>query len=252
MHVRYLAVLALVVGSAGRLAAQTPPAAPATPGVSTASLCGPGSVCAEYEASLAVFVGRVSLVSPHADDRTVGPMVAQAVTFEVIEDFKGSVGGGTSMTFDPAAPGARTFTLGENVLVYAKRSSDGTNWFAGCSRTRRVELTEPELITLRQLQRGTRGGSVEGWLQIPNNPRPPVLPQNTDLSRAQISLQPFDGAETIIVTTQPTGYFLFPWLRTGTYRLRLESPGLAPFIRDVIVGDTTRCQTVDIIPARPR
>jgi hypothetical protein len=203
--------------------------------------CGPGTVCADYTSANAVFFGRVAQVSPPAEDRTVGQLLLQTVTFDVIEDFKGTAGGGISMSFDPAAQDARLFAAGEVVLVYARRGE--RVWFAGCGRTRQVTPDEPELITLRQLQLGTRGGSLEGMLQPLEGARPPALPRNFDLGRARITVQSMDNPETFEIFTQPTGYFLVPWLKPGTYRIRLESPALAPVVRDVTIGDSSRCVT---------
>jgi hypothetical protein len=233
--------LVLAVLSAGHLKAQT----------QAQGSCGPGTICADYDAADYVFVARVAQVTPSPDDRTVGPLLNQTVTFEVIEDFKATAGSGATLVVNPSTPDARLFTPGETVLVYAKRI-DRTLVFAGCSRTRRVRLDEPEFIALRQLQLDTRGSSLEGALQISANARPPALARGADLGNVQISLQAMDGSDTIVVRTEPSGYFLFPWLRPGTYRLRVDSSALAPAVRDVVIGDKTRCQTVDGLFARPR
>lgn len=213
---------------------------------------GPGTTCAEYAASPLVFLGRVTQVSPDADDRALGPLLPQTVTFDVLEDFKGTAGGGASLTFDPAAPDARVFSTGETVLVYARGTPNQTIWFAGCSRTRRVAPDDPEITTLRQLRSGVRGASVEGTLQIPAMRRPPAAPLNADLGNLPLSLQALDGSETVVAASQSSGYFLFPWVRPGTYRLRFESAAFVPVVRDITIPENARCQTLEPIAVRPR
>jgi hypothetical protein len=238
---RWMIGLVLAVVCAGHPEAQTQAEGP----------CGPGTICADYDAADYVFVARVSQVTPSPDDRSVGPLLNQTVTFDVIEDFKATAGSGATLSVNPAARDARLFTPGETVLVYAKRV-ERSLVFAGCSRTRRVRLDEPELLTLRQLQLDARGSSLEGALQISPNVRPPALPRSADLGNVQISVQPMDGSDTVVVRTEPSGYFLVPWLRPGAYRLRMDSPALAPAVRDIVIADKTRCQTVDGLFARPR
>ncbi len=240
-HSRWGIGLLLAVLGVGHPAAQTGAQTP----------CGPGTICADYDAADYVFVARVSQVTPSLDDRTVGPLLNQTVMFEVIEDFKATAGSGATLMVNPTVPDARLFIPGETVLVYAKRI-DRTLVFAGCTRTRRVRLDEPEFITLRQLQLDTRGSSLEGALQISANARPPALPRGADLGNVQISLQAMDGSDTLVVLTEPSGYFLFPWLKPGAYRLRVEASALAPAVRDVVIADKGRCQTVDGLFARPR
>jgi hypothetical protein len=198
-----------------------------------------------------VFVARVTQVVP-TDDQPLGPVLAQTVTFTVIEDFKGTAGGSATLTFDPAAPDARVFTPGETVLVYARPTADRSLWFAGCSRTRRVGTNDPELETLRRLQIGQRGGSLEGTLVVPANRRPPAVAHDASLDELRLSAQALDGSETFTILSQSSGYFLFPWLRPGVYRLRFESPRFVPVVRDVVVGDDARCQTLEPIAVRPR
>jgi hypothetical protein len=213
---------------------------------------GPGTVCAEYDTATYVFFARVSQVSPDPDDRTLGALVPQNVTFDVIEDFKGTAGGATILTFDQSSAGARLFSVGEIVLVYARSTRENSIWFAGCSRTRRTTAEDPELETLRQIRGRTRGGSLEGNLMIPANRRPPALAPEANLANVTISLQALDGSETLAALSQPSGYFLFPWLKPGVYRLRVESPELASVIQDVTIGETARCQTLNPISVRPR
>lgn len=119
-------------------------------------------------------------VTPEADDRQVGPLRPQTVTFDVIEDFKGTAGSGAILTFDPAAADARVFSAGETVLV-----------------------------ALRQLQAGSRGASLEGTLHIPASSRPPAAARAADLGNLPLSLQAMDGSDTIVLASQPSGYFLF-------------------------------------------
>jgi hypothetical protein len=232
--------LVLAVLCAGHTAVQTQAQAP----------CGPGTICADYDAADYVFYARVAQVTPSLDDRTVGPLLNQTVMFEVIEDFKATAGSGATLMVNPTVPDARLFTPGETVLVYARRV-DRTLVFAGCTRTRRVRPDEPEFTTLRQLQLDSRGSSLEGALQISTNARPPALPRSADLGNVQISLQAMDGSDTIVVRTEPSGYFLFPWLKPGAYRLRVEAPALAPAVRDIVIGDKGRCQSIDGLFARP-
>lgn len=213
---------------------------------------GPGTICAEYDAAPLVFLGRVSQVTPEVNDREIGPLRPQTVTFEVIEDFKGTAGGGTTLTFDPAAADARVFSEAETVLVYAHPGADRSLWFAGCSRTRRVTPDDAELVTLRQLQNRDRGGSLEGTLQIPPSTRPPAAPRAADLGNLPLNLQALDGSGTVLVFSQASGYFLVPWVKPGLYRLRFDSPSFVPVVRDVAVGERGRCQTLEPIAVRPR
>jgi hypothetical protein len=233
---RSLASLALVVLLAGEASAECQ---------------GPGTVCAEYGAAGMVFLARVTEVSPE-DDRQLGPVLHQSVAFEVIEDFKGTAGGSVVVTFDPAAPDARPFVARETVLVYARRIANTALWFAGCSRTRRVAPDDLELTTLRQLQTGSRGAGLEGSLVVPANNRPPAAARDASLGNLRLSIQALDGSETFTILSQSSGYFLFPWLRPGVYRLRFESPRFVPVVRDVVVGDDARCQTLEPIAVRPR
>jgi hypothetical protein len=215
--------------------------------------CAPGTVCADYANATVVFVARVSYVSPAEDDRSLGPLIPQTVTFDVIEDFKGNAGAAASLLFDSSAPGARVFSVGETVLVYARPAAgDRSLSFAGCSRTRRIAADDPELTTLRQLRASSRGGSIEGVLQAPASAQPPAPPHNVDLGNLPLTLQPLDGAETIVVLSQPSGYFLFPWLRPGTYRLRFEAGAFVPVVRDITIAETAGCKTLDPIVVRPR
>jgi len=76
------------------------------PEASSAPKCaGPGTICAEYDASANVFFARVVNVTPTEEEnrRVTGPLRAHTVQFEVIEDFKGTVGGGATLAFDPLA-----------------------------------------------------------------------------------------------------------------------------------------------------
>jgi hypothetical protein len=220
-------------------------------GDASAQCQGPGTICAEYEAAAMVFLARVSQVTP-IDDRQLGPILLQTVTFEVIEDFKGTAGGSATLTFDPAAPDARVFSTAETVLVYVRTTANRSVWFAGCSRTRRVTPDDAELVTLRQLQNGNRGGSVEGTLLVPANVRPPAVLRHASLENLQLSVQALDGSETFLVSSQASGYFLFPWLRPGAYRIRLEAPELVPVVRDVVIGESAPCRTLDPMAVRPR
>src|SRR3954470_6055733 len=83
---------------------------------------GPGTICAEFDASSYVFLAKVIQVTPTPEDdhRQIATMRPQIVMFDVLEDFKGTAGGTATLTFDPAAPDARTFETDETVLVYAK------------------------------------------------------------------------------------------------------------------------------------
>ena len=226
--------------------------APATD--APAGCAGPGTICAEFDASSYVFLAKVMLVTPSPEDdhRQIGALRPQIVQFDVLEDFKGTAGGTATLTFDPAAPAARVFSADETVLVYAKRTQDRSVFFAGCSRTRRVALDEPELGTLRQLQSQISGGSIEGRFELPANRRPPALAPNHDLGLLPISIQALDGSGVYSVTSEPSGYFLIPWLKPGTYRLRFEPAGYVPFVRDVVVTARLRCFTLPPIPVRPR
>lgn len=235
--------LAWLFGLALVAQAAAPPPAPCA---------GPGTICAEYDAATLVFLARVASVSPELDERQVGPIRPQTVTFDVIEDFKGTAGSGATLPFDPAASDARMFVEGETVLVYAKPTQDKSVWFAGCSRTRRVAMDDAELITLRQLQIRLAGASLEGTLHVPASPRPPAVPKTFDLTNLPVSLQALDGTGTVIVASHGSGYFLFPWLKPGTYRLRFEPAGYVPVIRDIVVGDRSRCQVLEPIFVRPR
>lgn len=246
---RWLAGLVLSGLCAGHPAAQSRPAVPSRPPAE----CEPGTVCSDYDAASHVFLARVTQVTPPPDDRTAGPLLLQNVSFEVLEDFKNTAGGAINLTFNSEAPDARLFTAGETVVVYAKRvGADRALAFAGCSRTRRVTLDEPELAVLRELQLGGRGGSLEGTLDIPESARPPSLPRGANLANVPVTLQSMEEAETVTVVTQPSGYFLFPWLKPGRYRFRLDTPALAPILREVLIGERSRCQTLSGIAARPR
>lgn len=233
----WLAVFVLSTFASGSSLAQRPASGPAEN-----SICGPGSICAEFAGHPVVFVGTVVQASPEADDRTLGPLRLQVVHFQVAEDFKGSSGSSTTLQFDPAADGARIFSIGETVLVYARR--DGEGWFAGCSRTRRVTRDDPELVTLRQLQALIPGGSIEGTLEVSDNPRPPAPARNVDLDKLPLSAQALDGSGTVSILSQPGGTFLFSWLRPGAYRIRFESPEFVPVVRDVVVAEKSGCLTI--------
>jgi hypothetical protein len=213
---------------------------------------GQGTVCAEFDASPLVFYGRVTQASPSPEEQPLGPLLPQVVNFEVLEDFKGTAGGAASLTFDAAMPGQRFFTPGETVLVYARQTPDRSSWFAGCSRTRRVPPEDPELTTLRQLRSQVRGGSVEGTLEVAPARRPPAVPLGVDLGNLPIVIQAIDGTETVSITTQAGGYYLIPWLRPGRYRLRFDAPAFEAVLRDIVVAETGRCQTIDPIIVRPR
>src|ERR1043166_7731055 len=86
-----------------------------------AAPCAPGTICAEYDAAAMVFLARVAQVVPENADFPLGPLRPQTVTFDVIEDFKGTAGSGTTLAFDPGAAGARPFSNREGVLVFARR-----------------------------------------------------------------------------------------------------------------------------------
>ena len=243
----WLGVFVLSALASGPAVAQrTTPAVGAADG----SSCGPASVCQEFDSHPVVFVGTVVQVTPDPDDRSPGALRPQTVAFQVSEDFKGASGSSTTLAFDPAAGGARVFSNGETVLVYARR--DGSNWFAGCSRTRRVLPDDPELVTLRQLQGLIPGASIEGTLELPDNPRPPAAARSTDLANVPLTAQALDGAGTVSISSQPGGSFLFPWLRPGAYRIRLESPTFVPIVRDIIVAEKSRCVTMAPMTIRPR
>jgi hypothetical protein len=241
----WLAVVLLSVFGSGPADAQRPASQPAE-----SAACGSGSVCGEFDRHPVVFVGTVTQASPEADDHALGPLRPQIVNFQVIEDFKGASGSSTTLQFDPAAANARVFSSGETVLVYALRS--GTLSFAGCSRTRRVTLDDPELVTLRQLHALIPGGSIEGTLELPADPRPPAAPRNADLANLQLTAQALDGSGIMSISSQAGGSFLFPWLRPGEYRVRFVSPLFVPIVRDVVVTETTRCLTLPPIAVRPR
>src|SRR5436190_21494322 len=88
---------------------QAPPGAPAA--AAQAAGCAPGTICAEFDESILVFYARVAQVTPDDEDqrRLIGPLRPQVVNFEVLEDFKGTVGGTATLSFDPLTPNGRTF-----------------------------------------------------------------------------------------------------------------------------------------------
>jgi hypothetical protein len=214
------------------------------------SSCGPGTICAEFDKHAVVFVGTVVQASPETYDRSIGPLRPQVVNFQVIEDFKGTTGGGVTLQFDPTVADGRLFSTGETVLVYASRA--GASWFAGCTRTRRVTLQEPELVALRNLHALTPGGTIEGTLELPANSRPPAPALNVDLGNLPLTAQALDGSTTVSIVTSPAGTYVFPWLTPGTYRIRFDSPTFVPAVRDVVVADKSRCVTMPAISVRMR
>jgi hypothetical protein len=213
---------------------------------------GPGTICAEYDAAAYVILARVSQVVPSLDDLPLGPIQPQTVTFDVIEDFKGSASGTAMLAFDPAAADARIFSPGETVLAYIRATSERGIWSAACSRTRQVSLNDAELIALRRLATRTLGGSVEGTLVEPLSPRPPGGPPDVDSGPLRITAQALDAPGMATASMPSPGYFLFGWLSPGSYRLRVESPASVPIVRDIVVGEHARCVTLPPLTIRPR
>ena len=69
-------------------------------GAAPAGCTGPGTICAEFDASVYVFLAKVIQVTPSPEDdhRQIGPMRPQVVQFDVLEDFKGTAGGTATLT----------------------------------------------------------------------------------------------------------------------------------------------------------
>src|SRR2546423_345970 len=95
----------------------------AAPAVSVPPCGDPGSICAEFDAATAVFVGNVvslSVEPPESDPRPVRP---QTVIFDVTEAFKGTAAGPLSVDFNVADAQERRFSVGETVVVYLRGST---------------------------------------------------------------------------------------------------------------------------------
>ena len=95
----------------------------AFPGVSWSSCPSPGSICAEYDRSGLVFLADVVSVQPEGGPTRSG--VVSAVTFRVLESFKGESRRPGHAVGRPIFRGV-LLCEGARVLVYARQS--GTAW----------------------------------------------------------------------------------------------------------------------------
>jgi hypothetical protein len=218
------------------------PAVPSRPAVPPCA--DPGFICAEFDAATAVFTGTV--VSLSAEPLDVQPRAArlQTVIFEITEAFKGTAVGGLSIDFNLADEQERRFAVGETVVAYL-RGSARTRLSTVCTRTRRIAPDDPELMALRELVHGTAGGVVEGALRVFEGSRPPALAASTSLDHLDVSAESVDRKETITVKSQAGGYFVFPWLEPGRYRIRFDAEKYAPVVRDVVIDARQRCLGLD-------
>ena len=222
----------------------TPQARGAAAATATApSPCGdPGSICAEFDAATAVFVANVVSLSVEPQEPDLRPVQLQTVIFDVTEAFKGTAAGPLSVDFNVADVRERRFSVGETVVVYLRGSARTRS--VACTRTRRTTSDESEASTLRELVRGSAGGAIEGTLRVFEGTRPPALPAGTPLDHVDVTAEAVDRHETVRASSQTGGYFAFPWLEPGRYRIRLESETYAPVVRDVVIDPRQRCLTL--------
>lgn len=200
-----------------------------------------GSICADFDKAALVFVGEVESVTPEATAGQSAPVRPQTIGFNVLDGFKGAMSGYLTLTFNIATPDERVFTQGETVLVYAQTTSTRGISSVACTRTRRVDADDPEALTLRELALRTTGAAVEGSLRVLEGAAPPALPAATPLEHLTITAESLDRGDVATISSGTGGYFAFPWLVPGRYRITFDSPLYVPVTRDVVVDARTRC-----------
>jgi hypothetical protein len=212
----------------------------------------PASICADFDRASVVFVGRVERAWPEAPDRQLEDVRPQTVAFDMVESFKGMTGGSATLVLNTAAVNERVFSVGEVVLVYAQKGAQPNLSTVACTRTRRVRPDDPELAVLAGLARADAGGTVEGSL-VPLQGSQPAAPGPTaELGHLEISIESIERGDVVTIVSQPSGYFLVPWLQPGRYRLRLDAPAFAPVTRDVVIAAKARCVRLDPLTLRLR
>ena len=162
-------------------------------------------------------------MNPEATECKRTPDRPQTIGFNVLHGFKGAMSGYLTLTFNIATPDERVFTQGETVLVYAQTTSTRGISSVACTRTRRVDADDPEALTLRELALRTTGAAV------------------TPLEHLTITAESLDRGDVATISSGTGGYFAFPWLVPGRYRITFDSPLYVPVTRDVVVDAKTRC-----------
>jgi hypothetical protein len=157
-----------------------------------------------------------------------------------------------TITFNVAAPDERAFKSGETVLVYALATPARGVSSVACTRTRQILPDDPETATLRELALKSPGAVIEGSLRVLEGATPPALPAATPLARLTVSAESLDRGDVLTATSGSGGYFTFPWMPPGRYRLTFDSPLYAPVTRDIAIDSKTRCLTLDPIVVKLR
>ena len=210
------------------------------------------SICADFDRARLVFLANVESVTPEVVVRDPDAVRPQTVGFELLEGFKSTTGGFTTLTFNIAAPQERAFTRGETVVVYASQSPARDLWSVACTRTRRVSRDDLEMVVLRELAAAGPGAAVEGAVALLPGPRPPAPAPTAPLDRLQITAESLDRGEILSAASQTGGYFLLPWLLGGRYRIKVDSDLYVPVERDIFIATRARCAKLDPFTVRLR
>src|SRR5262245_44843994 len=118
--------------------------------------------CHEYWSASAVFVGRVSDISPIERDRGGYISRQRFVRFTIIEAFRGVEGNSVEILTDNTDCRI-DFKRDENYFVYARRNPNTNKLHAGmCSLTRLLSEASGDVEYARAIARGELGGIIFG------------------------------------------------------------------------------------------
>ncbi len=186
----------------------------------------PGPPCQTYGKSSAVFSGQVIEIVPFE----VEGYPQKLVRFAVSEAFRGIAGSSVEIaTGNGGGDCGYPFSIGENYLVYAHRSSQGNRLYASiCSRTGPLSEASQDIEYIRGLSKVEPGGQIFGTAKRFRRVNADVIHQPLEpMEGVRVTIEG-DGKQVVAVT-DGKGSYLAAGLRPGGYLVRIKAPdGLYP------------------------
>ena len=200
------------------------------------SCAGGGTACAAVSRADAVFVGRVTDVSP-------------GVQFDVERPVTGVEAGRITLQNGPGNC-ALAFTVGDRYVVYAHRDRAGVLFTNMCTRTRPLSdpRTHADIAYFDRLrQPDAIGGLLNGVIRDATSDLRPNAPAVRPLAEIQVSASFSDGEERT-TTTQADGSYAFTGVPFGGVRISVRLPGQfeAPQPVSVTIAESRPCAEADM------
>ncbi|HEX7957730.1 MAG TPA: carboxypeptidase regulatory-like domain-containing protein, partial [Pyrinomonadaceae bacterium] len=185
---------------------------------------GPGSACAAYGASDAVFVGTVTEIRSKPRNET-SDLPPRTVTFSVEEAFSGVRGAEMQVaTGFGGGDCGYAFVKGSRYLVYAHRSGSKALLYTGmCTRTALAHGAAEDLEFLRGLARRPPGATVNGSVRRWERNAPEGTGRHAvGVEGVRVTLSGAGWAQEL--RTDAGGNFKAEGLQPGTYEATLHLP----------------------------